>query len=90
MANGMICDACAATVKFDGNRGQESSTGEESAWITLTADNVRAYHACTRECAKAIIDGEFGQEVESSYEAIAEIARVIRDEREPSDSEIGN
>ena len=69
-------------MKFDTNMGRESETGEESAWITLHADNVRPYHACTRECAKSIIDGEFGREIEAAYEVIAEIARVIREERQ--------
>lgn len=85
MAKGLICDGCGASVKFDGNRGQESETGEESAWITLSADNVRNYHACTRECAKSIIDGEFGREVEAAFEVIADIARTIREERESED-----
>lgn len=85
MAKGIICDACGSHVKFDGNRGQESESGEESAWITLSADNVRAYHACTRECAKAIIEGDFGREVEAAFEVIASIARAIRDERGADD-----
>lgn len=80
MSRGLICDGCGSAVKFDGNRGDESSTGEESAWIRLTADNVRDYHACTRECAKAVIDGEFGRVVEAEYQVIAEIARAIRQE----------
>lgn len=85
MAKGIICDGCGAAVKFDGNQGRESTTGEESAWITLSADNVRNYHACTRECAKAIIDGDFGKEVEAAFEVIAEIARTVREEADGDD-----
>lgn len=78
MSKGIICDACGTSVAFTMNN-RESDSGEESAWITLSADNVHDHHACTRECAKSIIDGEFGLKVEAAYEVIAEIARVMRE-----------
>lgn len=87
MAHGLICDGCGTVVKYDAPRGNESISAEESAWITLSADNVRDYHACTRECAKTILDGPFGAECEVAYAAIAEVARVIREEREGGDTD---
>ena len=77
MANGLVCDGCGSHVAFDMKNGRESTTAEESAWITLTATNVRDYHACTRECAKAIIDGEFGEVVQVAYEQIARFAQMM-------------
>lgn len=88
MAKGLICDGCGTTVKFDAHRGQESETAEESAWITLSADNVRAFHACTRVCAEAILDGEFGELAEAAFAQIAEVARIIREERENDDDDL--
>lgn len=87
MANGIVCDGCGTSVAFDSANGRESESAEESAWITLSADNVRNHHACTRECAKQILDGQFGKLVEEAFETIAEIARAIRDNREQGENE---
>lgn len=85
MARGIVCDSCGAVVKFDAPRGNESESGDESAWVTLKHDNVRDFHACTRECAKALLDGAFGELCDEAFAPIAEIARLIREEREGGD-----
>lgn len=89
MARGVICDACGASVSFNAANGRESELAEESAWITLRADNVREHHACTRECAKAIIDGDFGDKVQAAYESIVTVALAIQDESAGDDNDGG-
>ena len=79
--NGRICDNCAAVLALDASNGREDSNGELAAWVEITAASQR-WDACSRSCATELLadGGVLARPIDEHLAAIADIARVIRED----------
>lgn len=83
MSAARVCDNCDATLTLD--RNGEDENDEINAWIQVrTVDGAYTQDACTRSCAVALLaDGsDFALAVDARLQAVAEVVRVIREDRE--------
>lgn len=85
MSRALVCDGpdCSALL-YVNSRGDDAD-GESEAWIMVeTAGS--SFNLCTRACAHALLDDEgFVAAVTAQQEAVAEVARLIREGREADD-----
>lgn len=80
MSRAMVCDLCHNTLTV--NARGEDEAGESEAWLRLGIAGDQ-FDLCTRSCLHEFIDRpEVIAAHDARYEAIAEVARSIREARE--------
>lgn len=86
MSRAMVCDNCGAVLPLDLNGG--SSTGEDSAWIAITAAN-STFEVCTRSCAHELLDRpDVVEAINAWLETVTDIANSIAEARADRDSPV--
>lgn len=91
MSAAVCCDNCGETLVVN-DRGEDED-GEIHAWLRVgTRDGALVQDACTRSCAIALLgdDAPLGIAVDARQEGIAEVVRVIREERQRRESDSEN
>jgi len=84
MTDAISCDNCRAVLILDGPGSREDANGEKAGWLNINLGDTTSWDACSRSCATELLrDGGPVQAVGDAWqEAVADVARTIRDSRE--------